>query len=66
MPGIESGICNYKRDPEMLKHLLIHHPKQSKYREELRKVSRDCLDFRKLLDTPEEAGVTNHWIVYLG
>jgi len=59
VPGIESGICNYGGGPETPRYLLVHCPKQSEYKGELRKVSRGRLDFRKLLDTPEEAGVTS-------
>ena len=59
IPGIKLSIYNYRGGPEIPRHLLIHCPKQSEYRGELRKVNRDCLDFRKLLDTPEEAGVTS-------
>jgi len=66
MPGIKLGICNYGGGPETPRHLLVHYPKQSEYREKLRKVSRGRLDFRKLLDTPEGAGVTSHWIVHSG
>ena len=66
MPGIKLGICNYGGGPEIPRYLLVYYPKQSEYRGELRRVSRDRLDFRKLLDTPEEAGVTSHWIVYSG
>ena len=60
IPGIKSGIYNYGGGPETPRYLLVYYPKQSEYKKELRRVSRGHLDFRKLLDTPEEAGVTSH------
>ena len=43
--------------------MLVYCSKESERREELRRVGGGGLDFRKLLDTPEGAGVSSRWIV---
>jgi hypothetical protein len=65
VPGVESGLCSCGRGSETPRHMLVHCLKESERREELRGVSGN-LDFRKLLDTPEGAGVTSRWIVRSG
>ena len=53
MPGIDSGLYSCGGGLETPRHVLIHCPKESERREELRRVGGGSLDFRKLLDTPE-------------
>jgi len=50
----------------MLRYLLIHYPKQLKYKKKLRKINKDYLDFKKLLDILKKTEITSHWIVYSG
>ena len=66
MPGVESGQCSCQGGLETPRHILIHCPKESEHREELRKIGGGRLDLRKLLDTPEGARVTSRWIVRSG
>ena len=66
MPGVESGLCNCGNSFETPRHILIHCEKEQAQREELRRVGGGDLDFKKLLDTPEGAGVTSRWIVRSG
>ena len=66
MPGIETGLCSCGNSFKIPRHILIYCKKEQVQREELRRVSGGCLDFKKLLNTLEKAGVTSHWIVYLG
>ena len=54
VPGVESGLCSCRSGPETPRHMLIHYQKEELRRGELRRVGRGSLDFRKLLDAPEE------------
>jgi hypothetical protein len=64
VPEIELGICSCERGLETLRHVLVHCLKKSEHRRELRRVGGGSLEFKKLLDTPERAGVTSRWIVH--
>jgi len=66
VPGVESGFCSCGNSFEIPRHILIHYKKEQVQREELRRVNKDGLDFKKLLNTPERVGITSRWIVYLG
>jgi hypothetical protein len=66
VPGVESGLCSCGNGFETPRHMLIHCEKEQAQREELRRIGEGGLDFKKLLDTPEGAGVTSRWIVRSG
>jgi hypothetical protein len=66
VPGVESGLCSCGNSFETPRHILIHCEKERIQREELRRAGKGGLDFKKLLDTPEGAGVTSRWIVRSG
>ena len=66
MPGVESGLYTCGNSFETPRHILIHCKKERVRREELRRPNGGGLDFKKLLDTPEGAGVTSRWIVRSG
>jgi hypothetical protein len=66
VPGIESGLCSCRNGSETPRHLLIHCQKEELQREELRRVSGGRLDLRRLLDTPEGAGVASRWVLRSG
>jgi len=59
IPGIESGLCNCGNGSETPRHLLIHCQKEEIRREELKRIGGGRLDLKKLLDTPEGAGVAS-------
>ena len=50
----------------MPRHMLIHCQKEETQREELKIVGGGRLDLRKLLDTPEGAGVASRWVLRSG
>jgi len=66
VPGVETGLCSCGNSFETPRYILIHCKKEQIQRKELRRVSGGRLDFRKLLDTLEGAGVTSRWIVRSG
>jgi hypothetical protein len=51
---------------ETSRHVLIYCAKEFQRKEELRSTRGGSLDFRKLLDTPDGAGVASRWIVRSG
>ncbi len=59
MPGVESDLCSCENSFETPRHILIHCKKEQVQREELRRANGGGLDFKKLLDTLEGAGVTS-------
>jgi hypothetical protein len=66
VPGIDPGLCSCRGGLKTPRHVLIHCTQESERREELRRVGGGSLDFRRLLDTPEGAGVANRWVVRSG
>ena len=58
-------MCGCGAGLETPRHVLVHYPKESAHREELRRVGRGSLDFRKPLGAPQGAGVTSRWRVRL-
>jgi len=65
VPGIKSSLCSYGNSFETPRHVLIYYKKEQIQKEELKRVGKGGLDFKKLLNTLEEIGVTSHWIVHL-
>jgi len=66
VPEIESGLCSCGNGSETPRHMLIYCNKENIQREELKRASKDRLNLRKLLDTPEGARVTSRWVLNLG
>ena len=64
--GFDSGLYSCRNGPEILRHILVHCPREVGRMIELRAVYRGRLDFRRLLDTPTGARVANRWIVQSG
>ena len=60
MLGVKLGLYNYKAGLEILRYILVYYLKEFEHRKELRRVRRNSLDFRKLLNTLEEVGVTSY------
>ena len=59
MPGIKSGLCSCENGSETPRYMLIYYNKENIQREELKRASKDRLNLRKLLNTPEGARVTS-------
>ena len=66
MPGVESGLCSCGNGSKTPRHVLIHCKKEESRRDKLRKADSNRLDLRKLLDTPEEAGLASRWVLRTG
>ncbi len=59
VPGVESGLYSCENSFETPRHMLIHCEKEQAQRDELRRIGGGGLDFKKLLDTLDKAGVTS-------
>jgi hypothetical protein len=66
VPGVKSGLCSCGNGFKTRRYMLIHRKKEQTQREELRRAGGGGLDFKKLLDTLEGAGVTSRWIIRSG
>jgi hypothetical protein len=63
VPGMESGLCSCGNGSETPRHLLIHCQKEEIQRKELKGASGGRLDLKRLLDTPEGAGLASRWVL---
>ncbi|PQE33420.1 hypothetical protein CJF32_00011127 [Rutstroemia sp. NJR-2017a WRK4] len=62
VPGWDSGICECEQVLETPRHILLYCPKERGRRTKLG----ERVDFVRLLDTPEGAGMASRWMIQSG